>query len=281
MLNKKIIFDINSLNTNFMKQAFVLLIFLHSTLQHVHAQFNWLYYGKINGDNVTMVGNYQSGKILGTMEDSQQKYDLTATSLNGIFDGSAVNAELGIKFLLKGQFTGDILNLDGYISNFGTDQKVFSAVFEKASLDIPSPSVVESIDVSKSAAIPYEVSTKSIDPLLIGKWREESHYSSGYGDQSFSGSTYNYMSFNSDHTMSDNGSEASMSGSNYSGTSGGQTSGKVIPNLWYYTFSGKIFVYIKTDGNPTIAEIGTYYIENGKMLFTQANTGKKILYTKI
>ncbi len=264
-----------------MKKIIILLLFYHINIYSILAQFNWLYYGKVKGDEVTLAGNYQGGKISGTMEDSQQKYELTASILNDNFNGRAVNDALGITFLLKGQFDGNNLYLDGYLEYLGSEQKVFSATFEKSPLVIPPAPATEIYALSGTQSIPNEVSSKSIDPLIIGLWREESHYNSGYGDQAFSGSTYSYMRFNSDHTISENGSQASMSGSNYSGTAGGQSAGQVIPNLWYYTSNGKVITYIVDKGQKLTIELGSYYIEGDKMLFTQVNTDKKILYTKM
>lgn len=256
----------------------LLISFYTSTLL---GQVNWNMVGEVGGDNVTILAAVANGQVLGSMADSKLTYYLDGTLKGNKFEGTAANAEYGITFILTGTYINATLTLDAYIEYGGTNQKAFTALFYELNKDNQSSNLPPQQPHSSHSTAPLEVSNKQIDPLLIGTWREESHYSSGYGDNAFSGSTYNYMSFNSDHTMSDNGSEASMSGSNYSGSSGGQTSGKVIPNLWYYTSSGKIFVYIKTDGSPTVTEIGSYYIENGKMLFTQVNTGKKILYTKM
>jgi hypothetical protein len=262
------------------KFIYTFLLILKCTL-YMDAQYSWVMMGSVNGDQVIINASVNGSQVTGNMKDSQQNYDLSGKLTNNVFEGNATNASLGINFILYGQYSGDKLVLEAYLDNQGSKLKAFEATFYQAIPEAPMPSSEVFSSVGSNQSVPTEVKNKSIDPYIIGTWREESHYSSGYGDNAFSGSTYNYMSFNSDHTMSDNGSEAAMSGSNYSGNSGGQTTGKIIPNLWYYTSGGKIFVHIKTDGNPTIAEIGTYYIENGKMLFTQANTAKKILYTKM
>jgi hypothetical protein len=269
-----------------MKKYTIAFIFIVSCLICLQAQYNWVLGGNVNGDFVTIRASTKEGKVTGVMEDSKQSYELTGTLIGSIFEAKASNTSLGITFLLIGRYSNNTLNIDGYIDNSGTNQKAFTASLVQAIADGMSDQSQthqkeSETSTSQTSSAPSAVESKTIDPLIIGLWKEESHYNSGYGDQAFSGSTYSYMTFNRDHTMSDNGSQATMSGSNYSGNAGGQATAKVIPNLWYFTSNGKIMVYLTENGQQLTTELGSYYIENGKMLFTQVNTGKKILYTKM
>ncbi len=258
---------------------YIFLISFLNTVASLNAQFNWMYNGSVNGDDVTIEALSKGNMVSGTMKDSKQTYQLTGQLNDNVFEGKAIESSLGITFKLVGIISENTLLLEAFLDNNGTFQNAFSATFYQMKME----AIIDNKNQNPSASnlVPNEVANKPIDPLILGLWREESHYNSGYGDQSFSGSTYSYMTFNADHTMSDNGSQASMSGSNYSGNAGGQSTAKVIPNLWYYTTDGKVMAFINNNGQKLTTALGSYYIENGKMLFTQVNTGKKILYIKM
>lgn len=246
-------------------------------ISNVVCQFQGKYLGTIHGDpvviEVTQVGN----SVSGIMKDSQQSYSLTGSCINYVFEGKAIEAALGISFILMGQLSENAITLDGDIEMFGSRQDAFNGTFSKVSNESPNINVITNNSVITN--LPPDVKSKPIDPRLIGTWKQESNYLSGYASD-FYGSTNSYMSFNANHTMSDKGSQVIISGSNYSGNSGGQTTGKVIPNIWYYTEGNKIMIYTTENNLNQHLELGTYFIEDYKMLFTQANTGKKILYLR-
>jgi hypothetical protein len=267
----------------------IVFSFLLLNFFQMNAQFTGQFSGTINGDNV-FIDLAQSGNIVnGMMRDSKQTYTVTGSANGNLFNGKAIEASLGLTFVLKGQLNGNSLNLDGDLDLYGNITKAFSAVFSKNggdnTLDLEEAPVTENNNSSpntnsSSSATPSEVKNKPIDPQIIGLWREESHYSSGYGENAFHGSSYNFSSFNPDHTISQGGSQTTISGSNYSGNSG-QSGLAIVPNIWYYTSGKKVMAYIFNNGQYITVEMGSYYIENGKMLFTQANTGTKLFYTKM
>jgi hypothetical protein len=248
----------------------------------LEAQNSGIYVGTVNGDIVTITLNQSGSSVNGSMKDSQQNYELNGSLVGNQFNATAVESNLGLKFYLTGNLQGDNLSMNAQLDLFGTMTPAFNTIFQKQNFnaqgsqhqELPtSPQVIQNANAEVTAIL----KNKNIDPYLIGNWREESHYSSGYGSD-FSGVTYTYTSFNSDYTMSDRGSKATISGSNYSGQSGGSYNGNVIPNLWYYTEGNQIMAVVNNNGKIIQVPLGKYHIENGKMLFIQANTQKKILY---
>jgi hypothetical protein len=253
-------------------KPFILLL-LCAFINDMSAQFNGTYLAKVNGDDVTMILQQSGNAIKGSMKDSQQNYEVTGTAQGNQLEIKAVDKTYGITLDISGVLSGSNINMVGYLNVLGLKEKAFESVFVQNKANNSQKTQT----TASNDQLPSEIKGKSIDPMIIGLWREESHYNSS----GFSGSTYKYSAFNNNHTMSDHGSQATMSGADYSGNSGGRTSGTVIPNLWYYTSNGKIWVVIIHNGERVHTELGTYYIENNKMMFTQANTGNKILYTKM
>lgn len=246
------------------------------------SQFTGIYVGQVNGDNVELNLNQDGSVLTGTMKDSKQTYMVSGTCNGYYMTAKAVEHSLSIVFILSGKLIEGGIAIDADLEYMGTKQKAFSTVLASTDPINEVPPVPPSYEdnITKSPGLPEALNGKYIDPLLIGTWREESHYSSGYGSD-FSGSTYSYFSFNNNHTLSNGGSQVNISGSDFSGSSGGQNSGAILPNIWYYNIGNKIMIYANTNGTRQTLELGQYYIENGKMLFTQTNTGKKTLYTKM
>jgi hypothetical protein len=260
------------------KIYFTLFLSSFISVSVLFSQFSGQYKGQVNGDQVHL-DLIQKGNIIeGKMKDSKQTYTVKGNATDLQIKAKAFEEQLGLTFLIDGNLEGKNLTLNAQLEYNGSLQPAFQALLTKVSEPNSSKDLTAQPESVKG--LPKEVVGKYIDPLLLGLWRSESHYSSGYGS-SFSGSTYSYMEFFKNYTLADHGSQVNISDSNYSGTTGTPNGSKPIPNLWYYTQGNKIMVYLTNNGNPLVTELGTYYIENGKMLFTQVNTGKKILYTKI
>ncbi len=259
---------------------FIIMIFSLNT----NAQVSGTYFSVVNGDNVEMELNEIDGQINGTMEDSKQEYTVVGTNKNGVLSLKASESTYGIVLFIQGKVVSQGIQMEADVDIYGVRQKAFSALFTKSENgNTNNQSVISNssnnVSIPKANA-PAGLKGKSIDPAIIGVWREESHYSSGYGSN-FSGSTYTYTGFNADHTMMQYGSKVTMSGENYSGSAGGIEGGQVMPNIWFYTENGKVMCIMNNNGQLITTPIGSYFIENGKMLFTQVNTNKKIIYYKM
>jgi hypothetical protein len=255
-----------------MKNITLLFISVFAFVHDAISQFSGTYTANVNGDHVEIILQQSGSTITGSMKDSQQSYSVAGTTSGNHIDAKSTESSYGIVIYLSGDLSGSSINMEGSMDLQGVRQPAFAVLFSKVGTtnSYSKPSTVTNNSIAS------DVKDKAIDAAIVGLWREESHYNSS----GFSGSTYTYSSFNADHTMSNHGSQATISGADYSGNSGGQAAANVIPNIWYYTSAGKIWVYSLQNGQYTQAELGSYYIENGKMLFTQANTGKKILYYK-
>jgi hypothetical protein len=265
-----------------MKYYSLLLLSLFSST--TFCQISGRYIGVVNNDNVTLILLQNGETISGTMTDSRQSYQVNGKLNANKIDAKAKENTLGITFQLSGYHENGQLYLDADLLLLGTVSRAFSTIFTKEGqvnnknqndLSITKPNH----PTNSKANLPAALQGKSIDPNLIGTWKQTSSYSSGYGSD-FYGSTSSFMAFNSDHTTSDMGSQANISGSNYSGQSGGLSQGRIVPNLWYYTEGKSIMFVFFNNGQYSTHKGGTYHIENGKMLFTQVNTNKNLLYYK-
>jgi hypothetical protein len=261
----------------------------------IYSQFSGIFHGIVNNDPIVLDLQQNGDAITGQMKDSKQTYIIDAKAIGHSFTGKAKEKSLGLTFHLKGDLTNNDLQLKADLDVFGLKSPAFNTLFTKQKNSNPAvknkgtaqakSEVIENDNIENSSVsvnnpkAPSSLNGKSIDRELIGQWKQESHYNSGYGSD-FSGSTYSYMSFNANHTMSDGGSQANISGSNYSGQSSDRTT-KIIPNVWYYTLGNKIIAVVSNAGKVTEGEMGTYFIKDGKMLFTQAKTNKKLLYYKM
>ena len=114
------------------------------------------------------------------------------------------------------------------------------------------------------------------DPNLIGVWRQEENYNSGaaYGGGYSSSS---YIALNVDGSMTDLGSQTTVSGDNFSGSSSGQGGG-VLPGMAWYTYKQELWLVVSNGATTESAKLGRYYIENGAMLITADNGNKALFY---
>lgn len=251
---------------------YYLSICFTSMLSVIYSQVTGDYTGTLNGDAIS-ISLIQNGEILsGSMSDSRQNYAIDGRVINNVIDAKAVEPTMGLTIVLSGSLIDkNAIQLKGDLLILGIKTPSFNSTFTRKNI------VKQSVPNATSSVRPKELQGKAIDPNILGRWREESHYSSGYGSN-FSGSTYTYLTLHADHTMSDDGSVATVSGTNYSGQSSGLGNSKIIPNVWYYTTGNIVMVVGNNNGNIITEKLGTYYIENGKMLITHANSQKKTLY---
>lgn len=265
-----------------MLKGLCLLLFVAISFHSLMAQWAGTYTATINGDLSTLVLVEKGAEISGTLEDGQQRYEVLAKAMPGnvrSMQGTAREASMGITFELAGDLRSQGINLKGQLRFLGTLQPGFEALFVPKAGGKSSAGKVEdqALSGSNASALPPAMQGRQLDPRLVRRWREESHYSSGYGSD-FSGSTYQYMRINANHTMSNEGSKASISGSDYSGRSSSAQGSEVVADLWLYTEGKRLMICVRKDSKYEHAHLADYFIENGKLLLTDPRTGKRQLY---
>ena len=265
-----------------MQNIILLLAFLFGFVGLLSAQWSGTYTATINGDLATLTLQQNGAVINGTLTDAGQRYEVLAEALAGNANqmtGTAREASMGITFELSADRRKEGIYVIGQLSILGTLQPGFEALFVAVkAAGSPSGSVSSATHaIADSKTLPSAMQGRKLDPRLVRRWREESHYNSGYGSD-FSGSTVSYMRINADHTMSNEGSEASISGSDYSGRSSSGQVSEVVQDLWLYTEGKRLMICVRKDGKYEHAHLADYFIENGKLLLTDPRTGKRQLY---
>ncbi|MDZ4749658.1 MAG: hypothetical protein SH808_14330 [Saprospiraceae bacterium] len=233
------------------------------------------FYATLEGDAVVLGINRKSGSsYIGTMTDRHQKYALTLELSSGTdVSGTAKEYSMGIQFDVAGTLVGDQLSLTFSIT-VGNEQNQMKIDFTRDGTDTQAPTGNEA-QVQTTPNLPKDASHPQD---LIGTWIKEDLYNSGYGDNYMGAGFSQSMTFLADGNISEGGSSATMSGSNYSGQSTGQGSG-VIPGVKWYTIGNQLYMQVTENGQTQNAHLGKYYIENNNMLITGTN-GEKILLKK-
>jgi len=229
------------------------------------------YEGVFNGDHIVlhlMAG--QAGSLKGTMQDSQNKYEVTGNVSKNTFTGTAIEPNLHITFGMKGSLVNNVLETVLTFDFLG-EKHDMTVIFTKNTTD----------NSKQNANISPSIAMKTRDINVIGTWMKEHNYSSGYASNGSYGamSSRESMVFYADGSMGDGGSTTTVGGSNFSGTTSRQQSG-AIPGLFWWTDQNRIKLQITKDGASQEVDLGKYYIENGRMLITGAN-GEKLLLTKL
>jgi len=252
----------------------VILLLTLCISYEIFAQNQWTgqYEGLLNGDKVILTLQL-SGKnqLSGSMKDSGNNYNVSGTYSDKNFTGKATEVNLGIEFLMESMLNGSELNTTLAIDVFGVIQKIQVLFFKKTE---------GSIQVLPKIKGKNPVANKSKDSGVIGSWVKESNYSSGYSQNNSYGAM-NFtetMTFLSDGTMLNGGSNVVVSGNNYTGESSSQVA-NIIEGLFWYTDGNKIYLHITENNQSQTVELGTYFIENKHMLITGTN-GIKMLLSK-
>ena len=251
------------------------LQFLFCSLLGAQNTFTGSYSGLLNGEKVSLtLESAGSNNLKGEMKDSENTYVVTATQNNNTLTGKAVEKVWGITFEMEGVLKGEELNTRLTMDILGFKESM-DVVFRKQG----SSAVASSSEKNTKSGDKNPVSGKNRDSRVAGTWVKESNYSSGYGSNNTYGSmsSRETMIFYADGGMADGGSSTVISGGNYSGRSSGE-GGNRIPGLFWYTEGNKLFLSITQDGQTQQAELGKYYIEDGKMLITASNGEKLLLY---
>jgi hypothetical protein len=251
-----------------------LLVFYMMLVNMMLAQNNFegIYKGTINEDVATLTLTAPTANELsGTMVDSRQTYVVKATKTANKIKGTATETSLGIAFDLNGVLQNNVLSMDLSITMFGTTESSHIDFVKEGAKKI-EPTVPQ---YSSKQPLP---SGATHDPMVVGKWVQESNYSSGYGDNAFGGMSIQSIIFYADGTIADGGSRAMISGSNY-GADSGNSQQQAIKGVSWYTKTQQLYLVATENGKTETVLLGKYYIEKGAMLLTGQN-GKKILLQK-
>lgn len=254
-----------------MKISMIILL-LVKVLMPISAQIIWAgsYEGVLDRDQVKL-SLVISGKntITGTMTDSANKYDVEGTFKGNTFTGNAQEKNLGLTFEMVSILNGNNMQTTLTLDVFGTKEKMEIAFTRIGN----SNNLTQKRDKNP-------VADKKRDPLVVGLWVKESNYNSGYGfnDSYAAMSVSEKMEFLANGSMSDGGSQAQISGSNYSGSSSSDQK-KIIEGLLWYTENQKIYLLFTQNGQSQTVELGKYFIEGKNMIITGSN-GVKLLLSK-
>lgn len=255
------------LNLEIMRQLRLVIFFafIMSCNSPVEAQIEGIYIGEINGATATLTLKKQTQTTYsGTMQDGYQNYVVSTQIDNNCMKGNAMETSLNIEILISGCFKNNQIEIDFDFSKIGVaeTQKVLFIKENK-----PNNS---------------EVSLKSTnerDLQMVGLWKQEQLYNSGYGSNYFGGSFTQKIIFYADGSLADGGSQSTISGNDYSGNSTSGRGSKVSGVSWF-TKNKHLYIKVFQNGQSQTADAGKYYIEDGKLLITDQN-GNKTLLIKI
>jgi hypothetical protein len=235
------------------------------------AQNNFVgtFIGTTNGDRVVLhLKNNSPTTLSGTMTDSQQTFTIAADINGNHLTGTAYEKTFNLTFQMAGTLKENQLTLT-FVTVISGQTHTMSIDFQKQSSTATSSNV-------PSTTPQYKPPKGKIDPQLVGLWVNTQMYSSGYGSNAMSGTTSSSLAFNADGTMSDGGSSASISGSNYSGNTGTSAS-KTIEGVQWYAENNNIYLVLTENGKTETVLLGRYYIEGTSLLITAQNGEKKLL----
>lgn len=255
--------------------ALFLVTFICFNMSQAQNPFQGTFLGELNGDRIVMTLLAQGNSLTGKMQDSQQTYEVTATQTGNRMQGQAVEQSLNLTFVLDGTLSGAELNMKMTVTVFGISQDMQVVFLKQGGTANTGQAPTGGGNTGNTMKLPPG---KSVDPRIVGNWKREEMYNSGYGDNYMSANTVYRMAFNADGTMVDGGSQATISGGNYYGNSGGSQS-QVVPNVLFYTENSNIYLIVNENGTTQTVLLGRYYIENSSLLITAQN-GTKQLYTR-
>jgi hypothetical protein len=245
---------------------FFLLFPLFLTAQNFAG--NWQ--GTYNNDVITLQLASGDGKNWnGSMHDSQQQYTVSATSNGNELTGTAKEKSLGLTFQLKAVIKQGVLHLD--LSVLGVAMPTV-LLQRTGGTDAGKTKPT----VANATAMPALPANARHDPQLVGTWKREENYQSGYGrDGGYASNAY--MAFNADGTMTDLGSTTVVGGNNFSGRSQSGGAG-VVPGVKWYSDNKMLFLVATEGGKTQTVKLGRYHIEQGAMLITTDNGQKALFY---
>lgn len=237
----------------------------------IHAQWAGTYYGTANGDKVTMTLEQVGSSVTGSMQDSQQSFTISGTVNGQQFLGTAREHTFQIDFELRAEKIGNTLDCKLILDADGS-------VLE-SSFSVTKGGNVGSVQQQPviSGAIPFPIGA-TFPQELSGNWTQNESYNSGSGSNFMGANFSQSVTFHSDGTLSEGGSNASMSGSNYLNQSSGEGSGKIAGAGWY-AIHNNFYLLVFNEGSWNSVHVGTWFTENMHLLITTVN-GEKILLSR-
>lgn len=248
-----------------------LLLFSMITSIGLNAQWSGTYYGRVNADDIVMTLEQSGDIVTGSMQDSYQSFFIEGTVNGQEFIGSATESSLYLEFEFTATKVGNRLHCVLAIGE-GDERLENAFTVLKEGESETSGSVSET---PVDADIPFP-SGATFPVALQGTWVQNESYNSGYGDNFMGANFSQSMTFYSDGTLSEGASSASMSGSNYSGQSSGEGSGKLAGVGWYAK-QKNLYLIVFNEGSWTSVLLGSWYAENNNLLITGENGNKLLL----
>ncbi|MBK9223176.1 MAG: hypothetical protein IPO16_13815 [Saprospiraceae bacterium] len=258
-----------------MKQCYLILLLLNINLNAGYSQINYSgsYTGIINQDPLKLeLQETELTIYTGNMQDSQQKYIITASVVDGKLVGNAIEQNLGINFILNASFHSGKLKLELRLDVPGNIETM-EVILDKKERAINTDE--KSNEKKNSFQFPKEANH---NPQLIGIWAKEQIYNSGTGSD-YMGTTHKEILILFENgNVGDGGSQTTISGSNFLGQS--QSEYKALPNVFWYNIGNQLYFTSLENGKSETVHLGKYYIENAAMLITSKN-GEKSLLKKV
>jgi hypothetical protein len=249
----------------------IVFMFVFTLLSMSQNPFVGTFEGTYNGDKVVLtLQNPNGNNLIGKMKDSQQNYEVTAVNNGNAIQGKALEKTLNLTFNLSGVLNNTQLTMQMTL-NYNGQTAQFDIVFNKKGGNSPQNVASNNINIKFPVGATH-------DANVVGMWAKNETYNSGSGDNFMGANFQQTMIFYADGSVGDGGSSASMSGSNYSGSSSG--AGKALPGLYWYTIGNQLYLFATQNGQSETVHLGKYYIENGAMLITGTNNVKLLLYKK-
>ena len=231
-------------------------------------QWTGEYLGTINGDNVRMKLTQNGSMISGELTDSQQAYNLLGSIQGDDFTGTATEKTYQLNFGLNAHKQGEMLECVLVVEMNGQRNEVPFLMQKRGSQDA---------HVSSTTTIPFPQEA-SFPSHLVGTWSQHETYNSGSGDNFMGANFSQSMTFHSDGTLSEGTTNASMSGTNYSGQSTKEGSGK-LEGIGWYTVQNNFYLLVFHEEKWVPIHVGTWYMENNHLLIT-GNQGEKLLLSR-
>lgn len=237
----------------------------------LNAQLEGNYTGTINGSTVQLqLQSAGINQLVGRLSDEYQTFKISATTNNQCFEGNAVETNLNLDLAIKGCQNQQTLKIQLDFSALGVNE-----IQEIILTKVPFSNQNTSRNNTNTTA-DLKVNR---DYALVGLWKQEQIYNSGYGGDYFGGSLTQKVIFFADGSIADAGSQAHISGHDFSGLSQDQSIDKIEGVQWS-TQNNQLLLTVSKEGQSQTVTMGKYYIENGKMLITNKN-GEKTLLIKI
>lgn len=226
------------------------------------------YQGLLSGEPVSLQLQEEGHQVSGVLSDETYSYSVEAQVAGERLSGRAIQPELGLMVML-----------DGPISTNGLDLTI--------TLTLLGQTATERVWFSRSGAHPgsqrepssearHSTPSAQRDRALIGHWVHEELYNSGSGADFMGSSSTQSMVLLADGRIANGGSSVHMGGSNYSGYSSDE-GGEVVAGASWRTRDQHL--YFVEDASGQQADLGRYFVENGRLLLT-GNNGKRMLFTQ-